>query len=67
MKRMDGPLVRFVDIILTPSEIYSISTTTLRVFYDVSGGRIAFNCGGTIYLNLRYFEIWRGWILCFHL
>ncbi|KAI6094607.1 hypothetical protein EDD16DRAFT_817673 [Pisolithus croceorrhizus] len=58
MKRMDGPLVCFVDIILTPSEIYSISTTTLRVFYDVSGGRIAFNCGGTIYLNLRYFEIW---------
>ncbi|KAI6111932.1 hypothetical protein EV401DRAFT_239921 [Pisolithus croceorrhizus] len=58
MKRMDGPLARFVDVILTLSEVYNISATTLRVFYDVSGGRIAFNYGGTIYLNLRYFEIW---------
>ncbi|KIJ08708.1 hypothetical protein PAXINDRAFT_182233 [Paxillus involutus ATCC 200175] len=58
MERMRGPLARFVDIIITLSEIYRISTTTLRVFYDVSGGCIAFNCRGIIYLNLRYFEVW---------
>lgn len=59
MEHMRGPLARFVDIIITLSEIYRISTTTLRVFYDVSGGCIAFNCRGIIYLNLRYFEVWR--------
>ncbi|KAI6004333.1 hypothetical protein EDC04DRAFT_2908168 [Pisolithus marmoratus] len=63
MERMHGPLGRFVDIIITLSEIYRISTTTLRVFYDTSAGCIAFNCGGIIYLNLRYFEVWREWII----
>ncbi|KAI6101844.1 hypothetical protein F5141DRAFT_272169 [Pisolithus sp. B1] len=58
MERKRGPLFRFVDVIIILSEIYRISTTALRIFYDVSGGRIAFNCGGIIYLNLRYFEIW---------
>lgn len=54
-----GPLTRFVDIVITLSEIYNISTEKLHIFYDVSGGCIAFNCRGTIYLNLRYFEVWR--------
>ncbi|KAF8119380.1 hypothetical protein EV363DRAFT_1511706 [Boletus edulis] len=58
MARMQGPLARFVDIIITLSEMYHISTATLHIFYDVSGGCIAFNCRGTIYLNLRYFEVW---------
>lgn len=58
MERMHGPLARFVDIIITLSEIYHFPTTTLRIFYDVSGGCIAFNCQGIIYLNLRYFEVW---------
>ncbi|KAI6008466.1 hypothetical protein EDC04DRAFT_3146424 [Pisolithus marmoratus] len=60
MERMHGPLARFVDIITALSKIYGISTTNLRVFYDVSGGCIAFNCRGTIYLNLRYFETWHN-------
>ncbi|KAI6017290.1 hypothetical protein BKA83DRAFT_30366 [Pisolithus microcarpus] len=58
MKRMHGPLARFVDIIITLSEIYRIPTATLRVFYDVSGRCIAFNSRRIIYLNLRYFEVW---------
>ncbi|KAI9454957.1 hypothetical protein HD554DRAFT_2149343 [Boletus coccyginus] len=58
MERMRGPLARFVDIIISLSEIYRLPTTTLRIFYDISGGCIAFNCRGTIYLNLRYFEVW---------
>ncbi|KIJ65877.1 hypothetical protein HYDPIDRAFT_151535 [Hydnomerulius pinastri MD-312] len=58
MEHMHGPLARFVDIIITLSDIYRISTTTLRIFYDVSGGCIAFNCRGIIYLNLRYYEVW---------
>lgn len=53
-----GSLARFVDIIISLSKIYGIPTDTLRIFYDVSGGCIAFNCRGVIYLNLRYFEVW---------
>ncbi|KAI6097053.1 hypothetical protein F5141DRAFT_481577 [Pisolithus sp. B1] len=53
-----GPLARFVDIIISLSEIYNIPPETLRIFYDISGGCIAFNCRGIIYLNLRYFEVW---------
>lgn len=63
MEQKREPLARFVDIVITLSEIYSISTGKLHIFYDVSGGCIAFNCQGTIYLNLRYFEVWREWIL----
>ncbi|KAI6014324.1 hypothetical protein EDC04DRAFT_3070659 [Pisolithus marmoratus] len=58
IERMCGPLTRFVDIIITLSEIYRISTKSLRVFYDISEGCIAFNYRGIIYLNLRYFEVW---------
>ncbi|KAF8431278.1 hypothetical protein L210DRAFT_3651176 [Boletus edulis BED1] len=63
MARMHGPLGRFVDIIISLSQIYHFSTEKLRIFYDVSGGCIAFNRGGIIYLNLRYFDAWREWIL----
>lgn len=58
MESKRGPLARFVDIIISLSKIYDIPTETLRIFYDISGGCIAFNCRGVIYLNLRYFEVW---------
>ncbi|KAF8131205.1 hypothetical protein EV363DRAFT_1584042 [Boletus edulis] len=58
MTHMCGPLARFADIIIALSKIYRISTTRLCIFYDISGGCIAFNCQGVIYLNLRYFELW---------
>ncbi|KAI6144665.1 hypothetical protein BKA82DRAFT_15653 [Pisolithus tinctorius] len=58
MERMHGPLARFGDIIITLSEIYRVPTKMLHIFYDVSGGCIAFNRQGIIYLNLRYFEVW---------
>ncbi|KAI6119159.1 hypothetical protein EDD16DRAFT_1791904 [Pisolithus croceorrhizus] len=53
-----GPLARFVGVIIYLSKIYDIPTKSLHIFYDTSGGCIAFNCQGTIYLNLRYFEVW---------
>lgn len=58
MESKRGPLARFVDIIISLSKIYDIPTETLRIFYDISEGCIAFNCRGVIYLNLRYFEVW---------
>ncbi|KAG6370131.1 hypothetical protein JVT61DRAFT_12432 [Boletus reticuloceps] len=59
MARMREPLARFVDVVSSFSELYHIPTATLRLFYDVSRGYIAFNCRGIIYLNLCYFEVWR--------
>lgn len=58
MEAKCGPLARFVDILISLSKIYAIPTETLRIFYDILGGCIAFNCRGVIYLNLRYFEVW---------
>ena len=65
MERMHGPLARFGDIIVSLSEIYHISTDKLVVFYDISGGCIAFNHQGIIYLNLRYFKVWREYTVIF--
>lgn len=58
MESKRGPLTRFVDILISLSKIYAIPTESLRIFYDISEGCIAFNCRGVIYLNLRYFEVW---------
>jgi hypothetical protein len=34
--------------------------TAVRIFYDLSGGLIAFNRNGTLFLNYRFFEAWRA-------
>ncbi|KAK8101188.1 HATPase domain-containing protein [Apiospora kogelbergensis] len=35
--------------------VYSIPATALHIFYDESGGTIAFNSSGSIFCNLRFF------------
>ena len=63
MQRMYGPLDRFADILISLSTIYRVPLKSLHIFYDDSRGCIAFNRRETIYLNLRYFEVWREWFL----
>lgn len=54
------PLGRFVGIVKPiAGGIFKLRMTSLHVFYDIPGGPIAFNQGGNIYLNLRFFEEWR--------
>jgi hypothetical protein len=56
---MHDILIRFVDVLTPVVEVYGLSLTVFHVFYDVTGGPIAFNRDGSIFLNLRYFEAWR--------
>ncbi|KAF9264248.1 hypothetical protein L218DRAFT_958669 [Marasmius fiardii PR-910] len=51
-------IARLIHIMNMLSQIYAIPLTSLHVFYDLSGGTIAFNRNGSIFFNLRYYEAW---------
>ena len=52
-------LSRFSKQIIVPLiDIYQLLTTSVHIFYDLSGDLIAFNRGGSLFLNLRYYESW---------
>ena len=56
---MQDQVNRFVGILTRLAEIYDLPMDSLRIFYDTAAGCIAFNRKNSIYLNLRYFEVWR--------
>lgn len=60
---MHDMLVRFVDVLTPLTKLYGVPLHLLHVFYDATGGPIAFNREGSIFLNLRYFEEWREYSL----
>jgi hypothetical protein len=45
----------FAGILDELANVYSLSRNALHIFYDVSGSTIAFNSGGSIFCNLRFF------------
>ncbi|KAG9313683.1 hypothetical protein JVU11DRAFT_6029 [Chiua virens] len=53
-------LNRFVDVIIPLRKVFRLHKRSLHIFCDCPGGPIAFNKGGQIYLNLRYFKEWHG-------
>ncbi|KAK8856406.1 hypothetical protein PGQ11_012318 [Apiospora arundinis] len=46
----------FAYIIREVGGVYSIPASALHIFYDESGGTIAFNSSGSIFCNLRFFN-----------
>jgi hypothetical protein len=46
----------FAVLIRHVGEVYSVKAKALHMFYDDSGTTIAFNSGGSIFCNLRYFN-----------
>ncbi|PPQ99714.1 hypothetical protein CVT24_009697 [Panaeolus cyanescens] len=58
LRSKHDPIARFIHIMTTMADIYSLPLTSLHIFYDLKGGIIAFNRNGSIFLNLRYFEAW---------
>ncbi|KAG6176145.1 hypothetical protein E4U27_005451 [Claviceps purpurea] len=50
-----GPINTFAGLLVDIAGIYSLSPQVLHIFYDESGGTIAFNTGGSIFCNLRFF------------
>ncbi|KAG8814735.1 hypothetical protein FRC18_001848, partial [Serendipita sp. 400] len=49
---------RFITIIRPLKKVYKLPDASLHIFYDLSGPVIAFNAGGALFLNLRYYEGW---------
>lgn len=55
----DAALRRLITKVYRPiGAIFGLDPTSLNVFCDTKGPSIAFNRGGTIYLNLRYYLAW---------
>lgn len=52
-------LDRLINLIYRPvGAIFGLNPKSMHVFVDVTGPTIAFNRGGTIWLNLRYYLAW---------
>ncbi|KAF9506993.1 hypothetical protein BS47DRAFT_1366980 [Hydnum rufescens UP504] len=52
-------LQRFSEVIdPLRDQVYRIPSRSVAIFYDLEGPLIAFNRGGSIFLNLRYYEAW---------
>ena len=52
-------MTRFGNLIITPlRSLYKLPPSSVHIFYDTKGQLIAFNRGGGLFLNLRYYEGW---------
>ncbi|PCH38307.1 hypothetical protein WOLCODRAFT_96891 [Wolfiporia cocos MD-104 SS10] len=51
-------IARFIYVILPLCTVYGLPETSVHIYYDQSGPRIAFNRNASLFLNLRYFEAW---------
>ena len=56
-------IARFIHVVSPLAKVYSLPMSSLHIFYDLGGGLIAFNRNASIFLNLRYFEAWRMFLL----
>ena len=59
MQSKHESLARFIYTIRPLQEVYTLTPSSLHVFYDRAGDLIAFNRNASLFLNLRYFEQWR--------
>jgi len=50
---------RFLRLVNPLKDIYKLPPASLHIFLDGEGPTIAFNRGGSLFLNLRYYEAWR--------
>ncbi|KAF4120552.1 Protein of unknown function (DUF3684) [Geosmithia morbida] len=50
-----GAINMFASILGDVGEIYSLSRDVLHIYYDETGGSIAFNKGGSLFFNLRFY------------
>ncbi|XWW95602.1 hypothetical protein V2A60_003567 [Cordyceps javanica] len=45
----------FANLLVDVGRVYGLSSTVLHIYYDERGNTIAFNTGGSIFCNLRFF------------
>ncbi|KAJ3518784.1 hypothetical protein NMY22_g13511 [Coprinellus aureogranulatus] len=51
-------LARFIHILLPLSRVYDLPQSTMHIFYDVTGGLIAFNRNASLFMNFRFYQQW---------
>ncbi|KAM0748229.1 hypothetical protein T439DRAFT_328208 [Meredithblackwellia eburnea MCA 4105] len=52
-------LSRFVKLVVKPiGEVFTVDPRSLHIFHDLTGPLIAFNRGGSIYFNSRFYFAW---------
>ncbi|KAI0157291.1 hypothetical protein GGR57DRAFT_461467 [Xylariaceae sp. FL1272] len=51
-----GAINSFASLLKEVGEVYQMNRSVLHIFYDESGGTIAFNRDGSIFCNLRFFK-----------
>ncbi|KAK4155493.1 hypothetical protein C8A00DRAFT_31732 [Chaetomidium leptoderma] len=49
-------IARFEGLLRDVGAVYGLSERVLHIFYDDKGGTIAFNSGGSVFCNLRFWE-----------
>ena len=53
-------IARFEGLLRDVGSVYGLSERVLHIFYDEHGGTIAFNQGGSVFCNLRFWEQLHG-------
>jgi hypothetical protein len=59
IQRKRDVVARFIHVLNPLVAIYKIPQSSLHIFADKEGQLVAFNRGGSLFMNLRYFEAWR--------
>jgi hypothetical protein len=59
IQRKRDALARFIYVLNPLVAVYKIPPSSLHIFADTEGQLVAFNRGGSLFMNLRYYEAWR--------
>ncbi|KAI9894366.1 MAG: hypothetical protein M1814_003122 [Vezdaea aestivalis] len=60
MKTSRDPLRVFATLLVACARVYGIPPSNVHIFVDAAGSTIAFNSGGSIFANFRYYEQLHG-------
>ncbi|KAF8523641.1 hypothetical protein JB92DRAFT_3140729 [Gautieria morchelliformis] len=55
---MHAAIERFGAVLRPLIELYKVPSTSVHIFYDVTGPLIAFNRNGSLFMNARYYIAW---------
>ena len=59
LEEKSDTIAHFVKVVVPLQDVYQLPPTSVHIFYDCSGSTVAFSCNAGIFLNLRYYEVWR--------